>query len=116
MARNDGFLLDLCAALSLADARDAAAAIMGDVAKGRNPAEERKEAAAAERAKRVRDRLTLRALTDDWHRLHLANKRPRYAKEAVRALHYAFADALDDAAEDFGPGGHRARPGCSGAP
>ena len=108
--------MDLCAALSLADARDAAAAIMGDVAKGRNPAEERKEAAAAERAKRVRDRLTLRALTDDWHRLHLANKRPRYAKEAVRALHYAFADALDDAAEDFGPGGHRARPGCSGAP
>jgi integrase len=49
----------------------------------------------------VRDRLTLRALIDDWHRLHLANKRSRYAKEAVRALHYAFADALDDAAEDL---------------
>src|SRR6516162_6624560 len=60
-----------------------------------------KEAAESERAKRARDRLTLRALIDDWHRLHLAGRRPRYAKEAVRALHCAFADALDDAAEDL---------------
>jgi integrase len=74
---------------------------MGDVAKGRNPVAERKEAAAAERARRARDRLTLRALIEDWHRLHLAGRRPRYAQEAVRALHYAFPDALDDAAEDL---------------
>ena len=40
-------------------------------------------------------------LVDDWHRLHLAERRPSYAAEAVRALHYAFADALDDAAEDL---------------
>jgi integrase len=93
--------LGSCAALSLADARDAAAGIMGDVAKGRNPAEERKEAAAAERARRARDRLTLRLLIEDWNRLHLARKRPRYAAEAVRALRYAFGDALDDAAEDL---------------
>jgi hypothetical protein len=75
--------------------------MMGDVAKGRNPAAERKDAVAAERAKRARNRLTLRTLIDDWHRLHLAGRRPRYAAEAVRALHYAFADALDDAAEDL---------------
>jgi integrase len=74
---------------------------MGDVAKGRNPAADRKEAAAAERAKRARDRLTLRTLIDDWHRLHLAERRPKYAKEAARALHCAFADALEDAAEDL---------------
>jgi integrase len=74
---------------------------MGDVAKGRNPAAERKEAAAAERRKRARDRLTLRVLIDDWRRLHLADRRPRYAAEAVRALHSAFADALDDAVEDL---------------
>jgi integrase len=74
---------------------------MGDVAKGRNPAAERKEAAAAERARRVRDRLTLRVLIDDWNRLHLAERRPSYAAEAVRALHYAFAAHLDDAAEDL---------------
>jgi hypothetical protein len=37
----------LCASLS--SAREAAAAIVGDVAKGKNPAAERKEAVAAER-------------------------------------------------------------------
>jgi len=93
--------LGACSALSLSSAREAAAAIMGDVAKGRNPAAERKEAAAAERAKRTRDRLTLRVLIEDWNRLHLAERRPRYAAEAVRALHYAFAHHLDSAAEDL---------------
>jgi integrase len=93
--------LGTCSAFSLSSAREAAAAIMGDVAKGRNPAAERKEAAAAERAKRTRDRLTLRLLIEDWNRHHLAGRRPRYAAEAVRALHYAFADALDSAAEDL---------------
>jgi integrase len=93
--------LGSCSALSLADARDAAAAIMGDVAKGQNPASDRKEAAAAERAKRARDRLTLRVLVDDWHRLHLVGRRASYAAEAVRALHRAFADWLDSAADDL---------------
>ena len=44
---------------------------------------------------------TLRVLIDDWHRLHLAGKRASYAAEAVCALHYAFADHLDDAARDL---------------
>jgi integrase len=93
--------LGACSAVSLSKAREAAAAIMGDVAKGRNPVAERKEAAATERARRARNRLTLRVLIDDWGRLHLTGRRPRYATEAVRALHYAFADYLDDAAEDL---------------
>jgi integrase len=93
--------LGTCSAVSLSKAREAAAVIMGDVAKGRNPAAERKDAAAAERARRVRDRLTLRVLIDDWNSLHLAERRPSYAAEAVRALHYALADHLDDAAEDL---------------
>ena len=93
--------LGACSALSLAKAREAAAAIMGELARGRNPAAERKDAAAAERAKRVRDRLTLRVLIDEWRRLHLAGRRASYAAEAVRALHYAFAKVLDDAAEDL---------------
>ena len=93
--------LGSCAALSLSSAREAAAAVMGDVAKGMNPALVRKEAAKAEQAKRARDRLTLRVLIDDWHRLHLASRRSSYAAEAVRALHSAFADALDSAAEDL---------------
>lgn len=93
--------LGACSAVSLSKAREAAAAIMGDLAKGRNPATDRKEAAAAERAKRVRNRLTLRVLIDDWHRHHLSGRRLSYATEAVRALHRAFADQLDDAAEDL---------------
>jgi integrase len=93
--------LGACSALSLSKAREAAAAVMGDVAKGRNPAVLRKEAVAAERARRTRNRLTLRVLIDDWNRLHLASRRPSYAAEAVRALHYTFADHLDDAAEDL---------------
>src|SRR5271170_2585124 len=71
--------LGACSAVSLFDARAAAAAIMGDVAKGRNPAAERKEAADTERARRTRNRLTLRVLIDDWKRLHLAGKRPTFA-------------------------------------
>ena len=47
--------LGACSAVALSQARAAAAAIMGDVAKGRNPAAERKELAAAERAKRARN-------------------------------------------------------------
>jgi integrase len=96
--------LGACSALALSKAREAAAAIMGDVAKGRNPAAERKEAAAAERAKRTRDRLTLAVLLEDWERLHLAHRRPRYAVEAVRAMRHAFADHLDAPAEEL----HRA--------
>jgi integrase len=93
--------LGSCSALSLSKAREAAAAIMGDVAKGRNPAAERKEAAAAEWAKRARGRLTLAVLIQDWSRLHLVHRRPRYAAEAARALHHAFAKHLDRPAEDF---------------
>src|SRR5215470_517802 len=40
--------LGSCSALSLSKAREAAAAVMGDVAKGKNPAAERKKAVAAE--------------------------------------------------------------------
>jgi integrase len=93
--------LGSCSALSLLKAREAAAAVMGDVAKGRNPAAERKEATAAERAKRVRGRLTLAVLIQDWARLHLIHRRPRYAAEAVRALRHGFAKHLDRPAEDL---------------
>lgn len=93
--------LGSCSALTLADARAAAAAIMGEVAKGLNPAALRKEVAAAERAKRARNQLTLRVLIDDWKRLRLAERRKRYADEAIRALHRAFVNHLDNPAEDL---------------
>jgi hypothetical protein len=71
---------------------------------GRDPHREKKERAAAAKAKAERDRLTLGVLIDDWSRLHLTTRSNRYASEAVRALREAFAaqwdrpaDALDRA-------------------
>ncbi len=86
--------LGSCDALSLAKAREAAQAIMGDVAKGIDPAAERKQAAALARHREARDALTLEALLLDWQALHLDNKRPSYATEAVRALRSTFIKHL----------------------
>ena len=92
--------LGACSALSLSNARGAAAAIMGEVAKGRNPAAERKEAAAAERAKRIRgsppSRYSLRIGPGC-----ISSTTARYATEAVRALRHAPAKHLDSPAEDL---------------
>ena len=88
-----------CSALSLKSAREAASTIRGEVAKGGNPAEERKAAATTAKAKALRDCHTFGSLIDDWERLHLAHKRPRYASEATRALKYAFSKYLDRPAD-----------------
>lgn len=75
-------------------AREAARARLGDVAKGIDPRAvrlEKREAAARDKAERA---LTLETLVDDWAKLHLAQKRPRYAAEAVRAIKHAFAKHL----------------------
>src|SRR5262249_2510871 len=80
--------LGSCASVSLAKAREAVRAIMGDVAKGKDAALERKKAKAHEA-------LTLGELLADWQALHLSAKRPRYAAEAVRALRHAFGRHLD---------------------
>jgi integrase len=79
--------LGSCSAISLADARTAARTIMGEVAKGGDPATERKRKAA-------HDWLTLGALVAEWEALSLADRRERYAAEAVRALRYAFSSQL----------------------
>jgi integrase len=80
--------LGSCSGVSLAKARKAVCGIMGDVARGIDPATERKKKAAGEA-------LTLRALLSDWQALHLASRRPKYAAEAVRALRNAFPRYLD---------------------
>lgn len=92
--------LGAVSAITLSDARKAAAAVMGKVATGENPAEARKAEAEAERTRKAREMLTLDRLVDDWHRLHLStNRRPRYAEEARRALRNAFPTALRRPAE-----------------
>ena len=82
-------------AISLVQARLAARAIMGDVAKGRDPATERKEKALAAKRKKAHDALTVGKLVGDWEALHLVNKRPRYAFEAPRAIRSVFKEYLD---------------------
>jgi hypothetical protein len=82
-------------AISLAQARIAARAIMGDVAKGRDPATQRKEKALAAKCKKAHDALTVGKLVGDWEALHLVNKRPRYAFEATRAIRSVFKEYLD---------------------
>jgi integrase len=93
--------LGSCLAISLAAARDAVRAILGDVAKGRDPAADRKEAAQETRRKATHDSLTLEALLGQWESLRLVDKRERYAAEAVRALRYAFAKRLTAPAGDL---------------
>jgi integrase len=93
--------LGSCSAIKLAAARDAVKAILGDVAKGRDPATERKDAAREAKRKAAHDALTLKALLEQWEELHLANRRERYAAEAVRAIKSAFAKHLDAPAGDL---------------
>ena len=93
--------LGSCSAISLALARQACQAIMGEVANGGDPAAERNARRAAERAAAERERLTLAVLADSWRQLHLANRRPSYAREAVRALERMFASAWARPAEDL---------------
>jgi integrase len=87
--------------VSLAKARDAVRAILGDVARGIDAAAVRKNAAAEARRKAAHEALTLSALLSDWQALHLASKRPRYASEAVRAVRNAFSRYLDLPAADL---------------
>lgn len=90
--------LGSCSGLSLAAARAAAAGIMGERAKGNDVAAERKEAASLARVRDEREKLTLAVLVDTWSDLHLVNKRPRYATEAVRAIRNAFPRLLNSPA------------------
>ena len=96
--------LGSCSAVSLAKARDAVRAIMGEVARGTDPAAERQKAAAEARRRMAREALTFEVLLEDWRTLHLVSKRPSYAAEAMRALRNAFTRYLDLPAADF----HRA--------
>ncbi|MGO9943047.1 MAG: tyrosine-type recombinase/integrase [Rhodoblastus sp.] len=93
--------LGSCSAISLASAREAVRAILGDVARGRDPAGERKEAAAETKRKAAHVALSLDALLKHWEAIHLADKRQSYASEAVRAVRFAFEKQLQAPAADL---------------
>lgn len=80
--------------ITIDQARAAARARFGEVAKGVDVEAERrrrKEEAEAARAERA---LSLDLLIEQWGELHLSARRPRYAAEAKRALRLAFASHL----------------------
>ncbi len=87
-------VLGVWGSITIDQAREAARAKLGEVAKGIDPRAARlaqRAAAALDKAERA---LTLEMLVDDWAALHLKHRRPRYAAEAVRAIKFAFADHL----------------------
>ena len=60
--------LGACSSITLAKAVNAAKAVLGDVAHGRDPFTERKEKALQAKRKAAHDAFTLNALVDDWRR------------------------------------------------
>ena len=87
--------LGVWGSLTLEQARDAARARLGAVAKGIDVRGERQARKAAAEAERAETALTFGKLVDDWAALHLAHRRPRYATEAVRAIRYSLAALLN---------------------
>ncbi len=79
--------LGACSAISLAAAREAVRAFLGDVAKGKDPASERDEA----RRKASQNSVALAELIDRWAKLHLSGLRPNYALAAESTLRRVFA-------------------------
>ena len=80
--------------ITVDQAREAARARLGDVARGIDPRAARLAARQEAEAERAEAQLTLGSLVDEWARLHLAGRRPRYKAEAVRAITRAFADHM----------------------
>jgi integrase len=87
--------LGAVSAIKLKAAREAVQAILGDVAKGRDPAADRKAAAAEAARQAAEEAFTLEALLTKWAASHLTGRRASYAQEAVRALRYAFKAQLE---------------------
>jgi integrase len=73
--------------ITIEQAREAARARLGAVAKGIDPKEERIRKRAEVDRERAEAALTFDALVEEWAALHLAHRRPRYAAEAVRAIY-----------------------------
>lgn len=88
--------------LTIEKAREAARIRLGRLAAGFDPKAEREARKAEDEHKRadaarakVEAAFTLEKLIEDWAKLHLASRRPRYAAEAERALRVTFAAHLN---------------------
>ena len=81
--------------LTIDQAREATRARLGAVAKGIDPRAERARRRQDAERERADSALTFRVLIDQWAELHLMHCRPRYAREAQRALQHAFSHLLN---------------------
>ncbi len=93
--------LGVWGAITLEQARAAARARLGAVARGIDPKAERarrRAEAEAARARAEREKreaaFTFEKLVADWEALHLAHRRPRYRDEAARAIRFGLAELL----------------------
>ena len=93
--------LGAASGISLDAARKATAAILGEVAQGKDPAAARAEARRQAEREAARELLTFDELLSQWEALRLAERRESYAVEAVRALRFAFGKQIDKAAADL---------------
>ena len=80
--------------ITIEQAREAARARLGEVAKGIDPKAARIHRRAEAERERAEAALTFDALVSEWAALHLAQRRQRYRAEAVRAIGHAFPDLL----------------------
>jgi integrase len=76
-------------------------AILGDAARGRDPAADRKAAATDAQRMATEEVFTLDALLSKWAASHLTKRRASYSEEAVRALRYAFKAQLAKPASEL---------------
>jgi integrase len=81
--------------ITIDQAREAARARLGAVAKGIDVKAEREKRRAEAERERAERALTFDTLLEAWAALHLTGRRPGYAREAQRALRYAFPDVLN---------------------
>jgi integrase len=80
--------------LTLEQAREAARARLGAVAKGIDVRAERRARREAVEAERAVAALSFDKLIEEWAALHLVHRRPRYAAEATRAIRFSLAGLL----------------------
>jgi integrase len=81
--------------LTVEQARVAARARLGQVARGVDVVGERRQRKEKAEADRREAALTLDALVTEWAALHLASRRASYSREAQRAIRLVFADFLN---------------------
>jgi integrase len=86
--------LGVWGSITIEQAREAARARFGAVAKGVDPKAERSRRRTEVERERAEAALTFDALVSEWAALHLAQRRERYRAEAVRAIGHAFPELL----------------------